>query len=79
LIKKGRDQGNFMILLARLSAINARLLAKLHTYQFIFCCMVFKNTFGMSDSLFSLRLSGFILRSGISLPDPVFLYHSENH
>jgi hypothetical protein len=68
----GSELGNLTILVTHLSAINAHLLAKLHTYQFILCSMIFKNNFGMSDSLFSLRLSGFIFRSGISLPDPVF-------
>ncbi|SEN64031.1 hypothetical protein SAMN05660816_01135 [Niastella yeongjuensis] len=72
------DLGNLEFLLTHLSAINAHLLAKLHTYQFLLCCILLKNNFGMSDSLFSLRLSGFILRSGISLPDPVFLYLPEN-
>jgi len=34
----GRDLGNLAILVTHLSAINAHLLAKLHTYQFILCC-----------------------------------------
>ena len=64
--------GNLRFFVAHLSAINARLLAKLHTYQILQGCMCFKNTFELSDSLFSLRLSGFIFRSGNFLPDPVF-------
>jgi hypothetical protein len=67
------DHGNLKILFAHLSAISARLLAKLHTYQVSLGSMVLKNNFDMSDSLFSLRLSGFIFRSGNFLPDPVFL------
>jgi hypothetical protein len=57
---------------AHLSVINARLLAKLHTYQLLLRGKVFQNTFDLSDSLFSLRLSGFIFRSGNFLPDPYF-------
>ena len=39
--------------------------------------MYIKGSFDVSDSLFSLRLSGFIFRSGNFLPDPVFLYLPE--
>ena len=39
--------------------------------------MYIKGSFDLSDSLFSLRLSGFIFRSGNFLPDPVFLYLPE--
>lgn len=67
--------GNLGIFVAHLSAINARLLAKLRTYQFLLDRMFFKNNFDMSDSLFSLRLSGFIFRSGNFLPDPFFYRH----
>jgi hypothetical protein len=72
-VKKEGELGNLVILVAHLSAIYAQLLAKLHTYQFLLCGMVLKTNFDMSDSLFSLRLSGFIFRSGNFLPDPVFL------
>ena len=64
--------GNLGFFAAHLSVINARLLAKLHTYQLLLRGMFFKNNFDLSDSLFSLRLSGFIFRSGNFLPDPVF-------
>jgi hypothetical protein len=64
--------GNLEFFAAHLSVINARLLAKLHTYQLLLRGMVFKNNFDLSDSLFSLRLSGFIFRSGNFLPDPYF-------
>ena len=65
-------QGNLAFFAAHLSAINARLLAKLHTYQILLGRIPFKNNFDLSDSLFSLRLSGFIFRSGNFLPDPFF-------
>ncbi len=74
-LKQGRmsgAQGNLGFLAAHLLAITTRLLAKLRTYQFLLCRMCFKNNFDSSDSLFSLRLSGFILRSGNFLPDPFY-------
>jgi len=58
------EQGKLAFFAAHLSAIYAQLLLKLHTYQFILWGMLFKNNFDPSDSLFSLRLSGFIFRSG---------------
>ena len=69
--------GNLGFLVAHLSTIITRLLPKLHAYQFIHCRMYIKGSFDLSDSLFSLRLSGFIFRSGNFLPDPVFLYLPE--
>jgi hypothetical protein len=66
------DLGNLAFFAAHLSTIITRLLLKLHTYQFVLCRMHLKNNFDMSDSLFSLRLSGFIFRSGNFLPDPIF-------
>ena len=69
---KSSDLGNFEISAAHLSTIFTQLLPKLHTYQFILFRVCLKGRFDMSDSLFSLRLSGFIFRSGNFLPDPVF-------
>jgi hypothetical protein len=69
---KGARLGNLVIFAAHLSTICTQLLLKLHTYQVSRSRMSFKNTFDLSDSLFSLRLSGFIFRSGNFLPDPVF-------
>src|SRR5687768_15778276 len=68
----GTDLGNLAIFVAHLSTIITRLLPKLRVYQFVLGRMRFKNNFDMSDSLFSLRLSGFIFRSGNFLPDPFF-------
>jgi hypothetical protein len=65
--------GNLAFFAAHLSVINAQLLAKLHTYQLLPRGMNFKNTFDLSDSLFSLRLSGFIFDRVIFYPILIFI------